>query len=200
MSETQDGMVTSAKKPQPGRATPASEKLRTGAKGATDTVLVLAWGNPSRLDDGLGPELARRLEALDLPGVKIETGFQLSVEDSWLVSQHARVLFVDALSEGDEPYMVAVVAPSRKLPFSTHSLKPDGLLGLTEELFQVRPKALLLGIRGYLFSGFGSELSPEAERNLLTSLEFVRSQLLAGGFDGIFSKLECRSEAGDDQK
>ena len=44
--------------------------------------LLLGWGNPGRLDDGLGPALAEALQARGLAGLTIGTGYQLQVEDA----------------------------------------------------------------------------------------------------------------------
>ena len=45
----------------------------------TRRILVIGYGNPGRRDDGLGPALAARLEALALPGVTVESDFQLAI-------------------------------------------------------------------------------------------------------------------------
>jgi DNA-binding response OmpR family regulator len=44
-------------------------------------VLVIGYGNPGRLDDGLGPALAETLQRLDLPGVTVDADYQLTAED-----------------------------------------------------------------------------------------------------------------------
>ena len=47
----------------------------------SSAVLLYGYGNPGRLDDGLGPALARELAARHpAEGVTIETGYQLQVE------------------------------------------------------------------------------------------------------------------------
>ena len=37
-------------------------------------MLLLGYGNPGRLDDGLGPALAAQVERLALPGVTVRVG------------------------------------------------------------------------------------------------------------------------------
>ncbi|MBZ0090172.1 MAG: hydrogenase maturation protease, partial [Thermoanaerobaculia bacterium] len=73
--------------------------------------LVLAWGNPGRRDDGLGPAVAAALEALALPGVAVETGYQLEVEDAAELARYGRVLFVDADRAGEAPFQVRRLEP-----------------------------------------------------------------------------------------
>jgi hydrogenase maturation protease len=63
---------------------------------APRTVLLLGYGNPGRLDDGLGSELAARVQALGLPGVTVDSDYQLCLEDAEAVSRHDVVVFADA--------------------------------------------------------------------------------------------------------
>ena len=44
--------------------------------------LVLGFGNPGRLDDGLGPAVVEALRAYELPGVTMDADYQLRVEDA----------------------------------------------------------------------------------------------------------------------
>ena len=75
------------------------------------TVLVIGYGNPGRLDDGLGPALAEALAALELPGVTVEANYQLTVEDAAAVAEHDVVVFADASVNGPEPYSFQPVEP-----------------------------------------------------------------------------------------
>lgn len=156
-------------------------------KKANDT-LILGWGNPGRLDDGLGPAFADAIREMDLPGVQVETDYQLQVEDAAEVARHRRVVFVDADRSGAEPFRFERLWPSRSaLSFSTHSVAPDAILGLTQSLFEAEPEAWLLGIRGYEFDDFGETLSDRARRNLLDAVHFVRQAVEDDGFRPIRS-------------
>ena len=141
--------------------------------GSGKRFLVIGFGNPGRLDDGLGPALAARVEAAELPGVTVDAGYQLQVEDAEAVSRHDVVVFADAAVAGAEPFSLAEVTPSSAVSFSSHSVGPDEVLGLARDLFQAAPRAFVLGIRGYDFDEFGERLSPAAARNLAAAEAFL---------------------------
>ncbi len=132
---------------------------------AGESVLVLGWGNPGRLDDGLGPRLADWVRALGVPGVHVESAYQLQVEHAEAVSRADVVVFVDAVAEGPAPFLARPLVAHGRPAFSTHSVSPGTVLALAEELFGVRPRAVLLGVRGYVFDGFGERLTHRAAEN-----------------------------------
>lgn len=141
------------------------------------TVLILAYGNPGRRDDGLGPALAAALEVLDLPGVTIDVDYQLTVEDAAAVAAHDVVVFVDADCRGTAPFSFTPLAPQPAVSFSSHSVAPQAVLGLAAELFGTVRPGYLLGIRGYEFNEFGEGLSERAQANLAAALEFIEPLL-----------------------
>jgi len=134
--------------------------------GPDERVLVLCWGNPGRLDDGLGPCLADRIRTLDIPGVTVESTYQLQVEHADQVANSDLVVFVDAAAAGPSPFLAKPLGPLGRPAFSTHALEPGTVLALAEELYDAHPRAILLGVRGYSFDGFGEQLSSRAEHNL----------------------------------
>lgn len=144
---------------------------------AETRVLLIGYGNPGRLDDGLGPALAERFEKLGLPGVTVDANYQLNVEDAADLAEHDVVIFADADVSGPEPFWFRRIEPKRVLSFTTHSVAPDALLGLAEQLFDARGEAFILGIRGYRFNEFGEGLSPEAQENLDAAAEFLEAAL-----------------------
>ncbi len=146
------------------------------------STLVLAWGNPGRLDDGLGPALAHRLEARSLPGVTVASDYQLQVEYAEEVSRHDRIVFVDADRTGGEPFWIQRLEPAGQgVSFSTHSVAPDALLALVRDLFDSEPEAWLMGIRGYEFDEFGEWLSEQARANLDEAVAFIQAALHTNG-------------------
>ncbi len=143
--------------------------------------LVLAWGNPGRRDDGLGPALAAALVAAELPNVRVEAGYQLEVEDAAELAGPARVVFVDADRTGPEPFSLRRLEPDGGgFGFTSHSVPPARLLALGRDLFGGRPEAWLLGIRGYEFDEFDEGLSPGATANLAAATSHLRAALAAG--------------------
>jgi hypothetical protein len=67
-------------------------------------VLVIGYGNPGRADDGLGPALATALEALRIPGLTVESDYQLSIEHAAMAAEHDIVVFADADPLADGPF------------------------------------------------------------------------------------------------
>ena len=57
---------------------------------------VIGYGNSLRGDDGAGPEVARRVMALDLPDAEVLEAHQLLPEHAEMISHYERVVFVDA--------------------------------------------------------------------------------------------------------
>ncbi len=151
-------------------------------------VLVIGYGNPGRLDDGLGPALVGRLEALALPGVNLDSDYQLQVEVAETLRLHDLVVFVDAAVSGPEPFGVAEVRPSDRTSFSSHSLTPAQVLGLSRHLFQAQTRGFVLAIRGYEFDDFGERISPLAQLNLQAAVDFLERVLSTGNLAELDSR------------
>ena len=158
----------------------------------TGGVLLIGFGNPGRLDDGLGPALAREIEKLDLPGVTVDADYQLTVENSAEAAKHGAVIFADADTAGPEPFWLKQIEPSGNgVTFSTHSIDPRAVLALARDLFGAEPEGFLLGIRGYEFNEFGERLSEKARENLVAAIEFLTEALRDGRIE------EVRAEGTD---
>jgi hydrogenase maturation protease len=148
-------------------------------------VLILAWGNPSRGDDALGPRLIERLERLQpfqeapLVGAPLDllTDFQLQIEHALDLVDRDLVVFADAAVSGSEPFGFGPVTPEPALSVSTHALSPGALLGVFRRVLgHKEPACYVLGIRGYTFD-LGSEPSPKALINLDAALAFLEDWL-----------------------
>ena len=150
---------------------------------AAADVLVIGYGNPGRLDDGLGPELAKALQGRALPGVTVDADYQLTVEDAAEVARHDVVVFADADVGGPEPFWVKRIhAGTEHLSFTSHSVEPQAVLTLAKKLFHAEPRAYMLGIRGYEFNEFGERLSPRAQANLAEAVAYIDSAVRQGSF------------------
>jgi hydrogenase maturation protease len=144
-------------------------------------ILVIGYGNEGRCDDGLGPAVAAALAELDLPGLTVESAYQLNVEDAATVAEHDVVLFADASVNGKEPFELQQIEPSdSSAEFTTHSVSPSGVLALAHGVFGGATLGYTIGIRGYRFHEFGEELSEGARSNLATALTFIRAALEPG--------------------
>jgi len=136
-------------------------------------VLLIGFGNPGRLDDGLGPALAAAIEGLNLPDLIVDSNYQLTVEDAAVVSENDFVVFADAAVSGPEPFYFKKIEPRTELSFSSHSVEPEAVLGLAYDMFNAKTKGYILGIRGYEFDEFGERLSKKAKDNLEKAIEFI---------------------------
>lgn len=148
-------------------------------------ILVIGYGNPGRLDDGLGPALAQAVDRLGIAGVDVDSDYQLTVEDAHELAHHDVVIFADADVSGPEPFYLKTVAPAPRVTFSSHSIGPASLLGLTRELFAACPQAFILGIRGYEFNEYEERLSAKAQENLEQAVTFMETALRTRSFTEI---------------
>ncbi len=143
-------------------------------------ILLFGYGNPGRLDDGLGPALVAKFEQNPLPGLALDANYQLTVEDAFAIAKHDVVIFADASVNGEEPFCFQELQPQPPLSFSSHSVMPGEVLALAQNLFQARTKAYVLGIRGYVFNEFGERLSEQAVFNLEAAFTFVTNFVRTG--------------------
>jgi hydrogenase maturation protease len=148
---------------------------------AEHNILLIGYGNPGRRDDGLGPAVAETVRAWDVPGLTVESNYQLTVEDSHQAARHRVVLFADAAESGPEPFWIERLHPADgPASFSTHSVTPQAVLALAREVFSAEPAGYLLGIRGYQFDQFGETLSKQARANLQAAVAHLRPMLQDG--------------------
>ena len=137
--------------------------------------LIIGYGNFDRQDDGVAwhvlAEVARRLGCAvplspeeEFPANQGAPDFifelQLTPELAETIAQYERVCFVDAHT-GAVPHDVNVSEIAAEFQASplTHHLTPQSLLTFAQTLYNARPEAILVSVRGYQF-GFERELSP----------------------------------------
>jgi hydrogenase maturation protease len=143
----------------------------------TAPVLVLAVGNPSRGDDALGPELAARIEAEQLPGVEVINEFQLQVENALDLDGRELVIFVDAGMDTPTPFEWRLVRPAPDFLHTSHAISPEAVLATYLRVKNVPPPpAGVLCIRGESFE-LGESLTPAAAANLDACWEWFRASL-----------------------
>jgi len=141
--------------------------------GLKKPVLIFGYGNPGRHDDGLGPELAERVEEFCLSYVDTDANYQLSLEDAEAVTGRKLVLFADATVEQVENFVVRRVIPSCEVTFTSHLITPQFIAALCENVFDSKPEIWIIGIKGYNFD-YGEGLTPEAKFNLEKALDFIK--------------------------
>jgi len=150
---------------------------------AAAKVLLIGYGNPGRLDDGLGPALADAIAALNLPRVTVESDYQLQPEDAAQIACHDVVIFADADINCADPFRFERIEPKRQTNFSSHSTSPEALLALAHDAFGATTPGYVLGIRGREFDDFGEGLSAAARSNLEAARRFIVPLLETRRFD-----------------
>lgn len=98
------------------------------------------------------------------------------MEDSLLFAEHEKVIIVDALKTGSQPFLFKQIKPVKDFSFTSHSLSPEAVAYLCQELYKKTPDIMTLAIRGYEFE-VGEGLSPAARDNLEAALEFLMKKL-----------------------
>ena len=139
-------------------------------------ILVLAWGNPSRGDDALGPEFVARASALPVPpgapAIEWLTDFQLQVEHALDLAGRSQVLFVDASVDGAAPCAVHVLRSATQRQLTTHAMAPEAVMQVYEQLHgQPAPPCMLLAIRASRFE-LGEPIGADAQQHLALALEW----------------------------
>ena len=145
-------------------------------------ILFIGYGNPGRLDDGLGPALAAKIEAASLEGLTVEADYQLVVEDAFDVSKHDIVIFADAAVNGKEPFFFKEVRSRSPISLSSHSVSPEAVLFFAQKMFHARTRAYVLGIRGYEFDAYEERLSEGALENLEKAYQFIAGLVKSDNF------------------
>ena len=129
--------------------------------------LILAYGNPLRGDDGIGPEAGERLRSIIQDSdVEIRTMHQLTPELMEPISRAERVIFIDAC-EGSVPGEISerAIEPSAAGTRFTHHAAAEALLAGALSLYGRAAEATMLTVEGAEFS-LGSGLSPAVAHSL----------------------------------
>ncbi len=146
----------------------------------TAPLLIFAYGNPSRGDDALGPQLLDLLaeEIGDRPqfhesrnrglspiSCELVTDFQLQVEHAMDLEGRDLALFIDASVSCPSPFLFSCLQPAQDARYTTHEMSPQAVLHVYEHVFQrPAPPAFLLAVRGESFK-LGEPLSRAALEN-----------------------------------
>jgi hydrogenase maturation protease len=149
-------------------------------------LLVIGYGNPLRGDDGAGPEAARRVERLGLPGVIVIECHQLLPEHAEALSRVARAVFVDAHQElSDGGIEVTPVKPAENPQIGSHASDPASLLALSKALYGHAPEASLIAIptRDFELREGLSDLAAKCVEQAVTMIETRLAPMLHGRAD-----------------
>ena len=155
-------------------------------------ILVIAYGNRDRQDDGAGWHILSQvaaqpsLQAPELPGEWTESAdgslrllylYQLLPELAEDLIDYGQIIFVDAHNSPELPNLVfEPVSPAWVHSAFTHHLSIGELLAITQTLYARCPAAWLLSVRGYAFE-FSQELSPQTQALARQAAEMLCSYL-----------------------
>ena len=145
---------------------------------ADKKILIYAYGNPGRQDDGLGNRLVDELEPWIIENgfenVELDSNFQLNIEDADNIRDKDIVVFVDASILDIDGFQLDVVKPSEgRSEFSMHSASPAYILALCIKLYNKHPETYILQIKGYEWE-FQEGVSDRAAKNLESALSFLK--------------------------
>lgn len=140
-------------------------------------LLIIGYGNPARGDDGLGPLVAEHIESLKSlrhwQHIDVLTAYQLQIENVMDLVDYQTVLFIDADSQINSPYLLTRCQPEVGQSYTSHALTPDALLAVYQQVYKTAPPACyLLKIAGHAFE-LGQPLSSIATENLRLAKDFV---------------------------
>jgi len=133
----------------------------------TAPLLIFAYGNPSRGDDALGPQLLELLAESRTPHPEFElvTDFQLQVEHATDLEGRDLALFIDASISCPSPFLFSPLQPAQDARYTTHEMSPQAVLHVYEQVYQrPAPPAFMLSVRGESFN-LGDPLSQAAVEN-----------------------------------
>jgi hydrogenase maturation protease len=145
-------------------------------------ILVYGIGNPGRQDDSIGVMFARRMEDWATGNnlnIDIEYNFQLNIEDAARISIHKMVIFADASKENIENFCLTRIKPKASDTSLSHSVSPESVLFLCDELFNVMPDTYIVRIKGYEWE-FGEPVTNKALNNLELAIKEIQSAFQQG--------------------
>jgi len=143
-------------------------------------ILIIAYGNPLRCDDGLAWRIAEKLSEQNLTSdVEIVMCHQLTPELALPASQASLVLFIDAARAGIPGEIASVlVEPQRASSVFTHEFSPSTILNLAQGLYARCPEAFAISLCGECFD-HGETLSQKVKESLPRLLTHVRGLIQA---------------------
>lgn len=144
-------------------------------------ILVYGYGNPGRQDDGLGVLLAEMIEEWAKEqgfsnNVDIDSNYQLNIEDAYRLNDYDMVIYADASIEDIDDYLFEQIKPVINPAFTSHSVSPEFVIGLCQEIYGEIPDTYLMHIKGYEWEFLG-EMTSKADENLNKAFEVIRDKI-----------------------
>ena len=176
----------------------------------TGRMLIAGIGNIFLGDDGFGPEVAKRLAAVSLPGwVRVAdygiSGMHLAYD---LADGYDTAILIDAAPRGDKPGTVTLLAPTRPSDptpgaaaedrpddgpgggtlgvsrlFDAHGMQPDVVLGMLDMLGGAGPARILVVGCEPASVDYGMELSEPVASAVGEAVQVVLDLVTEAGRD-----------------
>jgi hydrogenase maturation protease len=155
-------------------------------------ILIIAYGNPLRCDDGIAwraaDALAQKLPDSDVEIVRLH---QLAPELAEAAQHHELVVFLDAacMDEAENRHAGVICvreiranhgAPRKEAGQFTHVYSPEKVLHLAKELYSAAPKAFVITVAGENFDHGDSLSAPVAsalQELVVKAEEIIREKL-----------------------
>lgn len=139
-------------------------------------IWIIGYGNSRRGDDGIGPYMVKTLKKMIMHNERIHFRSipQLTPDLIDDLQKADFILFIDATVKNlKKGWRFLKIQPDFSyLPFLTHHVTPEFLLGLLQSVYMRCPSAWLVSVQGYGF-GIEEEIYPETERNIAGAVSFV---------------------------
>ena len=143
------------------------------------SVLLIAYGNPLRSDDGLAWQAADELERIsDSDKLEILRVHQLAPELAASISRSDAVIFLDAAAPSREArpgeIFVEKIQPGETANPGAfcHAFSPESVLAMAQQLYGARQDAYFVSMVGETFA-HGESLSPAVAAGLPAMVERI---------------------------
>lgn len=146
-------------------------------------ILLYAYGNPGRQDDGLGncfiEIMEKWISEQGVTNVFTDSNYQLNIEDAEVISHYDNVYFIDASIEDIEDFSLTKVTPdTSKIEFTMHAVSPAFIVDLCEKMYHKSPETYLIHIKGYEWE-FQEGITNRAMQNLDKAIHLMKGKISA---------------------
>lgn len=153
------------------------QTVNTAEYPAHYSFLVIGYGNELRGDDAVGIQVAETVANWHLPEVKAIVTHQLLPELAVEIAKADYVIFVDACAEEScarNVQLTPISAQRENSPAAalTHTHSAQGLLALTQKVYDAAPLAWLLQVPTESFD-FGEQLSSTARSGIDQAVQTI---------------------------
>ena len=138
-----------------------------------NNTFIFGIGNSARQDDGLGWAFLDEIKKSEVFKGELHYCYQLNIEDAEVISNAENVIFVDSFA-GDlkENCILEECKMNGEITFTTHALNPEAVLALSNDVYNKKPNAYVLKIKGYKWD-LEEGLSQRGKRNLNEALNLI---------------------------